>query len=393
MRILHTISSIAPSGGGPIEGIQQLAAVNKTYGHDVELVSLDEPGADYVKAFPIPIHAMGRGYLRYQYNSRYVPWLREHAKDYDVVIVNGIWQYHSFGAWRALRNHSTPYVVYTHGMLGPWFKRRYPLKHLKKLLYWPWAEYRVLRDAAAVLFTCEMERILARESFSRYKVNEVVVNYGTSGPQNIPNRGVDEFRARYTELQGKRLAIFMGRLHEIKGCDLLLQAFAKVLAPNPEWHLLVCGPDQAGGMAKMQTLAAKLGITERVTFTGMVRGELKWGALHAAEIFVLPSHHENFGIVVAEALACGVPTLISNQVNIYSEVEQDGAGLVADDTEEGTCEMLRKWTNMSAGEQQQMKANTTRCFRNRFEIHNASMNLLSVLSLVVDRERPAYDKL
>ena len=89
---------------------------------------------------------------------RLLSWLRENATRYDAVIVNGIWQYHSYATWLALHRSETPYFVFTHGMLDPWFKRRHPLKHLKKWLYWPWADYRVLRDAQAVIFTCEEER-------------------------------------------------------------------------------------------------------------------------------------------------------------------------------------------------------------------------------------------
>ena len=82
-----------------------------------------------------------------------LPWLRIHGGDYDRVIANGMWQYPSFAVWRHFAGSVTPYYVFPHGMLDPWFKRTYPIKHLKKWLYWPWAEYRILRDAAAVIFT------------------------------------------------------------------------------------------------------------------------------------------------------------------------------------------------------------------------------------------------
>ena len=114
---------------------------------------------------------------------------------FDAVIVHGLWQYSSFGVWRALAGTDTPYFVFPHGMLDPWFKRTYPAKHFKKLLYWPWAEYRVLRDAAAVLFTSEEERRLARESFALYRAREVVVNYGTAAPRNL-ERAREVRRAR-----------------------------------------------------------------------------------------------------------------------------------------------------------------------------------------------------
>ena len=108
-------------------------------------------------------------------------------------------------------------------MLDPWFKRTYPLKHLKKLLYWPWGEYRVLRDAAAVLFTSEAERHLARESFSPYRCHEEVVNYGTAAPTLDLEAAREHFLARFPHLRDKRILLFLGRLAEKKGCDLLIE--------------------------------------------------------------------------------------------------------------------------------------------------------------------------
>jgi glycosyltransferase involved in cell wall biosynthesis len=382
MKILHLISSAHPSSGGPVEGIRQLAFFNQSYGHQTEVASLDAPNTEFIKHFPLPIHPLGPGLLKYGYTRRLVPWLRENARNYDVLIVDGVWQYHSFGAWRALHDAETPYVLFTHGMLDPWFKRRYPLKHLKKMLYWPWAEYRVLRDAGAVLFTCEEERRLARQSFRPYRCNEVIVNYGTAGPDGDPDVERETFFESFPELRGKRLAIFLGRIHEKKGCDLLIQAFANVLASDPDWHLVICGPDQLGLQATLQAMAERLSISNRITWAGSVSGKLKWGALRASEIFVLPSHQENFGIVVAEALACGLPVLISNQVNIWHEVEQDGAGIVSTDDVKGACSMLKTWLEMPSQQKSDMRKNTRECFLRRFEIHNAANTLIDVLTKV-----------
>jgi glycosyltransferase involved in cell wall biosynthesis len=386
MKILHVISSVNPASGGPIEGVKQLASANQRNGHQIEVVSLDAPDSPYVKAFPLPVHAVGPGWRKYAYSPRLVPWLRENARNFDVVIVNGLWQYHSFAAWRVLHNTQTPYVVYTHGMLDPWFKKTYPRKHLKKLLYWPWGEYRVIRDASAVLFTCEEERVLARQSFPHlYRCNEVVVSYGTAGPKGDPQAELETFYGRYPELRGKRLAIFLGRLHEKKGCDLLIQAFAKVMASDPDWHLVMCGPDQTGWLAELKVMAEKLNVSCRITWTGMASGNLKWGALRASEVFVLPSHQENFGIVVAEALACGVPVLMSNKVNIWHEVQDSGAGIIGEDNLEGTCAVLKAWLDLSSQQQFEMRKRAMQCFHQKFEIQQAAKTLVSVLSSFVAR--------
>jgi glycosyltransferase involved in cell wall biosynthesis len=386
MKILHVIRTVNPAGGGPIEGIRQLGRASQNRGHVVEIVSLDAPGCDYASEFPV--HAIGPGWLKYSYCRRIEPWLRENARNYDIVIVNGIWQYHSFAVWRALHGGDVPYVVFTHGMLDPWFKKRYPLKHLKKLLYWPWGDYRVLRDASAVLFTCEEERVLARQSFSLYSCNEIVVKYGTAGPQGDPQLEIETFYGKYPELRGKRLATFVGRLHEKKGCDLLIDAFAKILAADTDWHLVMCGPDQVGLQAKLIARAQRLGLAGRITWAGMVSGDMKWGALRASEVFVLPSHQENFGIVVAEALACGTPVLISNQVNIWREVETGGAGIVASDDLEGTCALLRTWQELSGPQKLEMRQRARACFLREFEIENASQTLVRTLAKVIAGRAP-----
>ena len=380
MRVLQVISSVDPSGGGPIEGVNQLSAILASAGHSIEIASLDPPDATFVKQSALPVHPLGPTVYSYGFSSKLIPWLRANRARYDAVVVNGLWQFHSFGAWRALRKSNTPYVLYTHGMLDPWFKRRYPLKHLKKWLYWPWAEYRVLRDAQAVLFTCEQERLLARSSFWLYQCNEVVVGLGTSAPLGNPEFEVQDFFKCYPELRNKKLILFMGRIHPKKGCDVLIDAFAKVLAQHRQWRLVIAGPDQLGWQAILSKRAEQVGLASRITWTGMISGATKWGALRTAEAFVLPSHQENFGIAVAEALAVGLPILISDKVNIWREIQADGAGIVEEDTLEGTCKLLQSYVDMPERKIQAMRERARACFEQRFEIRRAAQNLEAVLS-------------
>jgi len=388
MNLLQVISSVNPDGGGPIEAVRQLGSTLSNAGHQVEVASLDSSDAHFVKQFPLTLYALGPTVSKYGLSMRFVSWMRTHRSQYDAIIVNGIWQFHSYGTWLALRNSNTPYVLFTHGMLDPWFKKQYPLKHLKKWMYWPWAEYRVLRDAHAVLFTCEEERILAQKSFWLYRCNQVVVNLGTSRPQGDPNQHLEAFFAHYPGLRGKRLAMFMGRIHPKKGCDLLIEAFAAVLRQHSEWHLLIAGPDQVRWRERLTCLAAERGVAKRITWTGMVSGAVKWGALRATELLVLPSHQENFGIVVVEALSQGVPVLISNRVNIWREIKEDGAGLVAEDTLEGTCHLLGSYLAMKQEAQLAMRHQARACFERRFEIGRAADTLYAVLAGVTRQLTP-----
>ena len=383
LRILHSIRSVNPHGGGPVEGVKQFAKVNSAAGHKIEVVSLDSPTDPWVREFPLPCHAMGPVKGSYGYSERIVPWLKTHRGDYDVMIVDGLWQYNGFAIWRALEGTSTPYFVFSHGMLDPWFKRTYPLKHFKKWLYWPWGEYRVLRDAKAVLFTCEEERRLARQSFWLYRVNERVVNFGTGAPKGDATSQRAQFEEKFPETRGKECLLFLGRVHVKKGTDLLFEAFAELTkqkgAAVANWRIVVAGPNDHPYGEEMKSLAARLGIADRITWTGMLTGDLKWGAFYHAAAFTLPSHQENFGIAVAEALACGVPVLISDKVNIWREIADDRAGYVGNDDLSSTVQILARWLETPAGERAAMAERARRCFQTRFDVEQTARSLIAVL--------------
>ena len=379
IRYLHVIHSIDPASGGPREGIRQLTSVAGQLNHTVEVVVTEQPDPSWSREYDCPIHYAGPAYLKYGYAPRLSAWLKEHAARYDAIVVNGLWQYHGLCVQRALRGSKVPYFVFTHGMLDPWFKHEYPLKHLKKLMYWPWAEYRVLRDARAVLFTCEEERRLARESFSLYRANEWVVNYGVPEPKGDPAGQREAFLQQFPQLRDKRFLLFLGRIHPKKGCDLLIEAFAAIRPRDPLLQLVIAGPDQVGLQAQLERQAGQLGVSDAITWAGMLRGDVKTGALRAAEAFVLSSHQENFGIAVAESLACGTPVLISNKVNIWREVVQDRAGLAAPDTLAGTIELLRTWIDLGPQERHRMAHDAFQSFANRFNIEAAAASLLNAI--------------
>ncbi|HSV63103.1 MAG TPA: glycosyltransferase [Chthoniobacterales bacterium] len=378
MKILRSTHTVNPALGGPIESIKQSSAALLRRGHEVEIISLDAPNDPWVCDSAIPVHALGPGLGSYGYASRFSDWIKERRSNYDAVIVHGIWQYSSFGVWRALAGTKTPYFVFPHGMLDPWFKRTYPLKHIKKLFYWPWGEYRVLRDAAAVLFTSEEERRLARESFGRYHCNERVVNYGTAAPTDL-EVARERFFETFPRLRDQRFFLFLGRLHEKKGCDLLIEAFVELQnSADAAHHLVMAGPcSDDAYLRRLQQIAARAG--DSITFPGMLTGEVKWGALSAADAFVLPSHQENFGIAVAEALACATPVLISNKINIWREIEDDGAGYVENDDLSGTINLLKRWLATPEVSQAHMRANARKCFASRFEIERATDSLLAAI--------------
>ena len=378
LKILQLVHTLDPSVGGVATSVLALSRGLARRGHKIDIVVLDNPAAAWIKNVDLTVHALGAGRTSYRYSRALLPWLREHGGDYDRVIVNGIWQYLSFAAWRRYAGSSIPYYVFPHGMLDPWFKETFPLKHLKKWLYWPWAEYRVLRDAAAVIFTSEEERLQARKSFWLYRANEKVSPLGVEASPISP-KVKSEFLSRYPQLQNTRNFLFLGRLHPKKGCDILLEAFAR-LRSHESTSLILAGPDQVGWETDLRKQVERLNLTDRVVFTGMLQGAMKQGAFANADVFVLPSHQENFGISVVEALAAGVPVLISNRVNIWREIDADHAGFVESDDLEGTTRLFRRWIDTASMEREAMRQNARNCFEQRFQIDRAVDSLLQILN-------------
>jgi glycosyltransferase involved in cell wall biosynthesis len=391
MKLLHLISSLDPAGGGPIEGLlRQNEACGGSDGPiKREIASLDLPGSPHVSRTPLPVHALGRGQrggwpwdraLRhYGWSPDYVPWLRANVASFDAVIVHGLWNYAAFGASRVLPGGPTPYFVFPHGMMDPWFRRTSPLKHLAKQAFWLVGEGRLLAGARAVFFTSEEERRQARGEFPAHRYHETVVDYGAAAP---PSRMINHdaaFRAAVPELGRRPYLLFLGRIHRKKGCDLLIEAFARTVADNPGVDLVMAGPDQTNWRPELEARASRLNVANKIHWPGPFYGDAKWGALHGADAFVLPSHQENFGIAVAEALGCGTPVLISDKVNIWREIDEAGAGLVEPDTVDGIEALLRRWFALAEPRRTAMHQTAQTLFIKRFNVARAAPALIETI--------------
>ncbi len=380
MRILHVVSSVDPKLGGVAESIRSRGVKLVEMGHTVEVVSFDDPQDPFVVSYALKLHPLGHGRTAWLYQPALPAWLRANGKRFDAVVVDGLWQYHAYATRQALAGSGIPYYVFPHGMLDPWFKHAHPLKHLKKWLFWPWAEYRVLRDARAVLFTCEEERRLARESFWLYKVNERLAPLGTSEPPGNGEALSKGFLSIYPLLREQPFLLFLGRIHPKKGCDLLLSAFAANASDHPNHHLVMAGPADEDYLAALQAQARSLGIEQRVHWIGMVKGDAKWGALYACDAFVLPSHQENFGIAVVEALACSKPVLISDKVNIWREAVQDGSGLVETDSLCGATALLKGWFQLHNAGRAAMAKQARQTYERRYTVQASADALLRAVA-------------
>lgn len=379
LRLLHVIQTVNPESGGPVEALLRISEVMTRRGHSIEVVSLDSPEEMAQYSMPLPATGVGPGVLRYTYTPRLASWLKRNAGRFDVVILHGLWDYSAFGAWRALRKSKTPYFVFAHGMMDPWFRESFPLKHFAKQIYWLLGIGRVLREAKAVLFTCEEERVRSRNSFRGYAYKEEVVAFGTADAKGDPSDEKAAFESALPALKGRPFLLYMGRIHPKKGCDLLIRAFSETVAHTTNLDLVIAGPDQVGWAHELKSLAKKLDVSDRIHWAGMLRGDLKWGALRSADALILPSHQENFGIVVAEAMACSTPVLVSDKVNIWREIQSANAGIAEPDDLDGTRRLITRFCSLSQDTREQMGKAARSTFLRYFDVEAATRDLLRVI--------------
>ena len=382
MKLLFAVGSIDPRFGGSVEAARVLAAGCTALGHHVEVLAAETPRPEWASGWPCEVHGCGRAPARFHFTPNLSPWIRSNASRFDFVIVNGVWTYLGIGIRKGLRNTGTPYVTFTHGMLDPWFRRKFFLKHLKKKLFWKFFESRNLAQARAVLFTCEQERTAARPWFGGHEPESVISPLGIDGVPPCEERQIDAFRAALPGLASSRYLLFLGRVAPQKGCELLLQAFAQIANRDRSLQLVMAGPGSGTYYQNMRKLA---GPPDRVHWIGHLDGDLKWGAFRCAEAFVLTSHMENFGIAVAEALSCGKPVLISDAVAIWREIAAADAGYVETDTVEGAVRLLQRWFDTPQAVRDRMGENALECYRLRFEFRAAAGELIRVLDACAHR--------
>ncbi|MBX2977528.1 MAG: glycosyltransferase [Ignavibacteriaceae bacterium] len=383
-KVLHVVSTINPKYGGVSEAIRNLEvgfqALKTSKLAERHVLCLDnEEEINEWNNHGLIVHGIGSVNNIWQYHKGLYKWLKLNCENFDVIIVHGMWLYHSFAVYKAIsfftrkRIKCPTYYLMPHGMLDPWFQndRSRKLKALRNEVYWFCLEKEVINNASGILFTCEQELILARETFKGYRPKKEL-NIGL-GIQSTPEF-TDSMRPA---IDNKPYWIFLSRIHEKKGVDLLICAYKELLEHNAQIpDLVVAGPKNTDYAKKMVQLASNC---EKIHFPGMLQGDQKWGAIYGAEAFILPSHQENFGIAVVEALACGVPVLISDQVNIWKEIKDGGAGLVEKDTLEGILSLLEKWLTTDSNTRKIMAERAIGVYNDCFDVEIAAKRLLEVI--------------
>lgn len=336
MRVLHVIPGIAPRYGGPSRAIFEMCRALQSRGCETLVATTDADGPGrlpvelnkVVEHEGVPAVFFPRQWSEaFKFSRPLSRWLRANVRGFDTVHIHAVFSHACLSAASACRHHGVPYVVRPLGTLDPWSMRQKPFR---KRLMWRLAASRMLRGAAAVHYTTSEEKSLAETSLG---VNHgFVLPLGIETGQFQPQTSGVSFRRQYPSLGDAPYVIVLSRIHPKKNLESLLEVFLAAVKRDEfkDWRLVIAGDGDSDYVTSLTRLAQPGPEPGPVLFTGWLSGATKASALREAELLALVSHQENFGLCAAEALACGVPVIVSRQVNLAAEVEEVEAGWVAE---------------------------------------------------------------
>ena len=344
LRVLHVIPSVGPLRGGPSVVVRTMARGLADAGLDVHVAATDDNGPgrlSFPHALPVVEDAVTYHYFPRQTGFYGVSWplgrwLARHVREYDLVHIHALFSFAAVAAAYCTARAGVPYVVRPLGTLSRWgMERRRPwLKRLSFAL----VERRILRGAARIQYTSEQERIEATELGLSERHTVVPLGIDLAPFATLPSRGWR--RERVPGWAGRPLALFLSRLDPKKGLDVVLAALARARARRSDLALVIAGSGDTRFEQGLRQRAERLGVADSVHWAGFLSGQEKLAALADADLFVLPSYSENFGIAVVEAMAAGLPVVISDRVGIHREVAAARAGLVMAPEEEAVAEAM-----------------------------------------------------
>jgi glycosyltransferase involved in cell wall biosynthesis len=330
LRVLHVIPSVAAVHGGPSVMLESMARGLSQTGVEIHIATTDDDGAGRLNVpYGEPVVRSGVTYWYfsrqtrfYKYSRPLSAWLAKHVADYQVVHIHALFSHAAVAAAYLAHRRGVPYVVRPLGTLNRWgMENRRPwLKQLSFRLI----EKRILDHAALIHYTSEQEREEAALLGVRTR-SEIIPN---PAPRCAGTSSAGRFRSTHPELRDHEIVLFLSRFDRKKGLDLLLPAFARVLDRFPHAVLVLAGSGDKELVDELHSQARALGIEGDVLWPGFLGGEEKQAALAGADVFVLPSYSENFGIAVVEAMAAGCPVVVSDQVAIHGDITGAHAGLV-----------------------------------------------------------------
>jgi glycosyltransferase involved in cell wall biosynthesis len=337
MNILHVIHDLLQSTGGPVTALMGMAEAQAALGHNVTILTTQLGKEEWPLLRGVAIHAYPCEFSGWRWSKGLARSLPGHVSKADIVHIHTVWEYPTWAASRVCRSLGVPYIIRPCGMLEQWSLSQ---NAIKKWLYLYAIGNSILRDATAIHFTSESERVNSNQVCAG--CDEFVIPIGLNPAAYEESLSESDFYDRFPVLKGRKIVLFLGRLHYKKQPDVAIHAFGIACTGHPDACLVLAGPGEPEYVSQLKHLTQQLGIEQKVLFVGMLHEKAVREAYRAATLFVLPSLQENFGISVAEAMAAGCPVVVSDQVSLSSEVACANAGVVCPAEVEPTAEAIAR---------------------------------------------------
>jgi glycosyltransferase involved in cell wall biosynthesis len=418
MKLLTVAASYWPAYqfGGPIFSLHNLNKKLVTKGMDVTVYTTNVGLNDKVPTNKeISIDGVKITYFTYtkffeffgttgwQFSLPLTKALHGTLEDFDIIYIIAIWGYPSAAASHYGRKYKRPYIISPRGMLYPYTFRK---KLWKKYPYYYIIAKRDLKHASGIHYTTEDEAQKCHSYLGLHNRALVIPN-GLDLSSYSLSEIKGNLKDRYSYLKDKHVILFLGRISWKKGLDILIEAYNMLLTERDDIHLLIAGNDEAGYKENIRNLInsngmkyvdieqqnknspldkryyLKLGHNEpNVTFTGFLEEKEKLEAYACSDIFVLPSYSENFGNSVVEAMICGIPTVISNNVGIHDEVKQNRAGIVVESKAKSVYQGIKKLLN-NPNQRKELAENGKRLVKNNYNIEQVADKMIESLESVL----------
>lgn len=378
MKILICMASIDPSRGGPTTAVHALASALVSTGHQVTITAHDDRRSSAVgdtSDMPYEVHRFRLSLRTWQYSREYSRWIKRNVSEYDAIIVNSLFLAHTFSVCRNARKKGIPYALRPHGSLN---EADMANKKFAKKLYIRLIEKINLSRAKYIFCTSDAEALqLARLGYS----NAITIPLGVN-----PTFTALE---RQNRLIARRSVLYIGRISKKKNIQIIISAIARLKAEGENFTATIAGPDDEGLMPDLSNMAEEMGVSGSIEFRGFIGQQEQLALQSTAGCFALPSDDENFGIAVAEAMATGLPALITTGVSHSSHFDDYPAGVLVERSAESLSQAMLHVANLDGGDYQKMCGEAKRLVRDHYDWHRTAELVVQGFTRLDYAEPPA----
>ena len=387
IRVCHVIPSINEFTGGTALAVTKLAESLANQGVESHIFTLNYPhrGSQLIPK-GVSLHSQSTNHLNRslrgwspQASSKLINLAKDH---FDIIHNHGMWMFPNVYARQAAVRNNLPLVTSTHGMAENWSLNR---SRIQKQIAWQWYEKKNLESASLFHATSEMEKISIQQLNFKQPIAQIPI--GVDLPNFSQDYGRNLLIELFPELSEKKWLLFLARLHPKKGLENLLQVWHELAYFFPDWHLIIAGSDWNGYRNQLIKLVEELDLNKQVTFTGMLVGETKESALANADLFVLPTYSENFGIAVAESLARQVPVITTKEAP-WEDLTRYECGWWIDNTQQALKEALQTAMMLSPEQRKLMGKRGQQLITQKYTWNAVSEQMATVYRWLLSGEEP-----